>query len=147
MNEQLLKLLVMQCRFTDACSHAVALGNLAEAWRIDGEFRGMAQLPREDRIQVYNYVQVKALHDSLSTHDSLSARANQPFVANYTEPPHRHWLSDTPSIEVFWRDLPQQLDGFWRHQMTYESLVFAEQWMKEVFDIIVDTHNPHVIKL
>ncbi|KAH8146891.1 uncharacterized protein LAJ45_08970 [Morchella importuna] len=132
MNEQLLKLLVMQCRFTDACSHAVALGNLAEAWRIDGEFRGMAQLPREDRIQVYNYVQVKALHDSLSTHDSLSARANQPFVANYTEPPHRHWLSDTPSIEVFWRDLPQQLDGFWRHQMTYESLVFAEQWMKEV---------------
>lgn len=137
MNEQLLKLLFMQCRFTDACSHAVALGDLAEAWRIDGEFRGMAQLPREDRIQVYNYGQVKALHESLSSVTS------QIFIANRAEPPHRHWLSDAPSIAVFWRDLPQQLDGFWRHEMTYESLVFAEQWMKEVFDIIVYTHNPH----
>lgn len=141
MNEQLLKLLFRQCRFTDACSHAVAFGDLPEAWRMDEERRGMAKLPRKDRIEVYNYGQVKALHES------LSPCASELFIPNRLEPPNRYWLSDVPSIAVFWRDLPQQLDGFWKHHMTYESLIFAEQWMKEVFDLIVDTPNPHVVVL
>lgn len=131
MTEQLSALLMQQSRYSEACSLAISYGNVAEAWSLGERYGCMEPLSQSERIEVYSHQQVELLHRN------LSPQTERLFIPEPSWASQCLWLSDVPPIIAFWRNLPQQLIGFWKHEITYEGLVFAEPWMKQMFDLIV----------
>lgn len=131
MTEQLSTLFMQQGRYSEACSLAISYGKVAEAWSLGERYGCIELLPQNERTEVYSYRQVKLLHDN------LSSQTERLFISEPGWATQCLWLSDVPSITSFWGNLPQQLEGFWRHDITYQGLVFAEPWMKQMFDLIV----------
>lgn len=141
MTEQLSNFFMQRCRYSDACSLAISHGDVAKAWKLGEKYGCMEPLPQNERIKVYSHRQVELLHDNLSS-ETAHLFISEPSWASECA-----WLSDVPSLTAFWSNLPRQLGEFWSHKITYEGLVFAEPWMKQMFDLIVRNLNWHVTYL
>lgn len=138
MNDELCSFLIERNRYSEACALAIATADLDKAWHLSESSGGMETLPLKDRIETYNYRQVKLLHNN------LSSDPGKLFVKDPAWAPQCRWLPDRPSIITFWLHLPHQLHALLGHEITYESLVFNEMWMRQLFDLIVQTLGSHL---
>lgn len=131
MTNHLLEFYLDRRRYSDACSLAMADGNLDKAWEIDEIHGGMNKLSLLKRIDVFNYTQAKLLLASLATGADHIFSSDAHWNAECT------WLSDNPSIQEFWRSLQERLNGLLAHSTPYESIGFTSAWMKQIFDLLV----------
>lgn len=131
MTEHLISFYVDRRRYPEACSVAVANGDVDKAWELSDQYGGMERLPQKQRIEVYNYGQAQFLHNT------LDPASEYVFIPNAGWATYRSWLSDLPATQEFWQRLPGLLSRLLRHDITYDSIDYSQRWMKQLFDIIV----------
>lgn len=131
MTDQLFSFYTSKGRYLDAFNLAIRNSDLDKAWQViemDGEY---CRLPQRQKIDVFNYIQVKHLLAK------LDASPTQVFSSSTSRSLACPWLSNDSSIEEFWEDLEETVGALLSNEVSYDSIYFAEPWMKQLFDIIV----------
>lgn len=128
MTDQLFSFYIEQRKYLEAFNLAVKNCDLDKAWKVIEMHGDDCQLPQRQKIEVFNYVQMKYLLASLAG----SSMELFPFSTTWGP-----WLPDNLSVQDFWRDLGKTIGALLGGKISYDSIRFADTWMKQLFDIIV----------
>lgn len=131
MTDQLFSFYTAKCRYLDAFNLAIRNGNLDKAWQVIEMYGENCQLPQQQKIDVFNYVQAKRLLANLDVDPTQVFSSNTSWILACP------WLSDESSIEGFWEGLEATMGALLSNEVSYDGICFAEPWMKQLFDIIV----------
>lgn len=131
MIDQLFSFYIAKCRYLDAFNLAMRNSDLDKAWLVIEMYGEYCRLPRRQKIGVFNCVQAKRLLAN------LDADPTQIFSSSTSWSLACPWISDNSSIEDFWGNLEATIGALLSNEVSYDSICFAEPWMKQLFDIIV----------
>lgn len=130
MTDQLFSFYIDKGRYHDAFNLAIRNSDLDKAWLVIETHGENFRLPQRQKIEVFNYVQAKHLLANLDT-DPTRVFSSSTSWSSYPS------LSDSPSVEEFWKELESTMTDLLRNKISYDCICFADAWMKQLFDIIV----------
>lgn len=130
MTDQLFSFYIGKGRYNDAFNLAIRNSDLDKAWLVIETHGDNCWLPQSQKIEVFNYVQAKHLLANLDT-DSTQVFSSS---TSWSSCPS---LSDSSSVEEFWYALESTMTNLLQNKISYDSICFADTWMKQLFDIIV----------
>lgn len=131
MTDQLFSFYINRRKYLEAFNLAIKHSDLDKAWKVIEMHGDDCQLPQRQKIEVFNYVQMKYLLANLAG-DSMEV-----FPFSTTWGVSYPWLSDNLPVQDFWGDLGETIGALLRGGISYDSIRFADTWMKQLFDIIV----------